>query len=189
MRQSGTLNSFINCGTQTLFISSLVSHWERRIYSARGVNLQEHLQIQTSGSHHPSKQIWKLEVPEKLQYFTWRTLPDCLPTKGRAKFLIHMDPICALCKQEIGMITYLVSPPSHTIHMEPFSIIRFQTHTKSILHQMVLASGHQSSSPSGYRNRVLHMEDEECLHIPVSPHSAQIHTAQNHTINLQMESG
>ena len=55
----------------------------------------------TMGPHWPWKHLWKLDLPSKFLFFTWRVILNKLPTADCLQKL-HQEirPICNLCHQE-----------------------------------------------------------------------------------------
>ena len=75
------------------------------------------------------RDVWSLQVPRKVQMFTWRALKDSLPSKLKLwKRKVVQDPICEFCAAQIEDLVHALwdcpSIQSAWAHEEWLSPIR-----------------------------------------------------------------
>ena len=62
----------------------------------------------TMGPHWPWKHLWKLDLPSKFLFFTWRAILNKLSTADcLQKLNQEISPICSLCHQEEESVNHL----------------------------------------------------------------------------------
>ena len=65
--------------------------------------------LHSDASHHLFSDIWKLNVPQKIKHFWWRSLHNALPTADNLrKRKIHADDTCQRCGESIETINHLL---------------------------------------------------------------------------------
>lgn len=77
--------------------------------NCRYKSLFKYLQPRNYGPAFPWRDVWKLNVLHKLQFFAWRVLLDTLPTRAQlARWDSSISPLCLICRVGDETINHLL---------------------------------------------------------------------------------